>query len=203
MPVLLVPVIGRACFCLSPGVEKEYQRSDAVFIGGLIEKSETEFFFSGRYPIPLQLFHFEVLEISKGLEPTDQRITMIDHHHDSTCGGLFREQEVGDTILVFAQKTELKYHLQVLSSSPCNGNLVVNDLARHDSLAVIRQLPWNTVAFNESIFYYEEDKRRKARKAEQDIPERSFPFLPLALIASVLLNLFLIGRLRFRPSRTR
>lgn len=188
---LLFPFFSWGCFCVSLGIQKDYERSDVVFIGRLMEKQEIEFFFTGRYPDPLQVFQFEVLEISKGLHPADSRISLIDRYHSSSCNGLFYHQEVGDTILVFANKTSLSSPISIVSSTSCYGNIQINDLEHHDSLGVIRQLPWDSVQFNDAIFYYEQEKKTLTEK-EAPNNHQSNAKLYYLLAASAFFNLIIL-----------
>jgi hypothetical protein len=128
--------------CFPFGLELAYARSEVVFMGVLVSVQEIEIFMPDRFPGFVSVFNFEVLEIGKGISERQTWISVLDNAPNTTCGTLFSDITLEDTVLVFAQLERLGESIsRFVTSNSCLTYLVANDLARHDSAAVVRALP--------------------------------------------------------------
>lgn len=186
-----------ACFCVPPGIEQAHKYRDVVFIGVLTSREEVELYMPDHFPAPFPIFNFDVLRISKGLKEYQKKISVLDHYFLSSCGGAFNDVAVGDTVLVTADISELGWRpLRFVTSNACNTELLVNNLAQHDSLAVINSLDWFEPT-DDRLFLtvpVEQPALKKVPPTRWGDTWQLQGWLLLALITSVLANLILAYR---------
>ncbi len=93
---------GTACVCFATPLEDEVAYSEVVFLGVLRETFVDSNIHYALYPVkyPVHYFNFEIIKYAKGPKFLNSYVSVIDLGHASSCEGVFRNNNIGDTILV-------------------------------------------------------------------------------------------------------